>query len=68
MNRKSLYDMTTKELIEHTLSSLERRQSSISCKPAEYKEIQDEIDELKKIAHMNQPNHRIERIDLRNHF
>lgn len=69
MNRKSLSlylaNASTKECLEYSLDSLARRQSRLSCTPSEYKEIQDEIDELKRMAREIQPNHRIERIDLR---
>lgn len=65
MRNLNLANMSTKERIEYSLRSLESRQSLLSCTPSEYKEIQDEIDELKKMARRIQSNHRIERIDLR---
>ena len=69
MNKKprklSLAARSTREHLEYSMNSLARRQSRLTITPSEYKEIQDEIDELKRMSRDIQTNHHIERIDLR---
>mgnify|MGYP003386689206 CR=1 FL=1 len=69
MNKKprklSLATRSTREHLEYVLNSLACRQSRLACTPSEYKKIQDELNELKRIAHKIQSDNRIEGIGFR---
>ena len=55
--------MSLKDVLAQELEDSYRRQSRLAITPSEYKDIQDEFDYLKTMAH--RANNRVERIDLR---
>ena len=57
----NLSTKSAKELLEYSLNSLACRQSRLSCTPSEYKEIEKELNDLKKLAHKIQANDPISR-------